>query len=138
MNLADLAARAQLLAIEVVGCQSERMHDGTVGPLRLPVDFEASIETQLRIPDAIPAGGMLFLAGAKATWRDSVDVIAWVEVTLRLAYGTPYDVPREIMTRFGLEVAGHQVWPFFRERIRTASVELGMPPLLLALKPKPT
>jgi hypothetical protein len=141
--LAELVAASKLVSIDVVRVYSERQHgDVTSGPIDWSApDALVDVQTHLGTPAVFADDGIAFICGIKCEWRsgdnDSKRILAHVDVSVRIAYD--YSAYTGIKTEaligeFGVRVASHQSWPFLRERVRTMSAELGVPPLLLPLK----
>lgn len=138
-ELDELVKSAKLVGIDVVKYRWERGHPVVAGPLKLPPTLNTTIEIRVAVPTELPpeSASFLCIALVKLTDPDNAElVLGVVEIQVRVAYTlegvTPPLTPEE-GKQFGEVLAMHQAWPFLRERLRTASSELGLNPIVLPL-----
>jgi preprotein translocase subunit SecB len=139
-DVRKLVSAATLESIDLVKVEAQRFHDGLFDARQLPTaveyDIEASVE--LEVAETFQVSGTSVLVGIAVAWKDSNGKqYVTARVTFRAAYsfqGLNVSPPEPLVKIFAQDLALHHVWPFLRERLRTFSVELGMPPLLLPLR----
>lgn len=140
MQLSTLVAAAALEAIDLVDFRGGR-------PAQTPGSLEVSSEGNVALRANVSAGPFdpewtAFFVGIDCQWHlDEPDqVFGDLKIGLRVSYsfkGLSRHPPKELLTTFARQVATHHAWPFLRERARTMSVELGLPPLILPLRHLP-
>jgi hypothetical protein len=139
IDLTAMVASARLEGIDVIRCHWDRVVGELLGPVTYPAQLKQSIDIGVRHPDAMPAGGAVFLVQMLVRWESDEDIpVAAAEVHLRMAYALAE--PAQALTAkeagaFGQKVALHQAWPFLRHRLQLLCMELGINPVLLPLKP---
>ena len=140
MTLPGLVAASQLLAVETVAISAKREHDSQIGrELVLPDDLSVDVSAHAGHPKTCPQDACSFLCSVKCTWRGETnkEALASLEVVLRLSYefrGLTEPPTTELATSFANPIAFHHAWPFLRERARTLSAEMGLPPVVLPLR----
>ena len=136
-NLNDLTRAAELKHIDLVGFQGERANPVVGGPLQAPDELTFRCKIGVGLPNTFPDGSISFVTEANVVWEGGDgEIQAAVTIILRLAYdlrgeGRPTD---DIVNQFATQVVVHHAWPFIRERLRTMSADLGLPPLVLPVR----
>lgn len=141
-SLPSLVAAARLRRLDVVQASYERSPAEGDDDEERAADGELLVEVRVAVrrKDRYPPGALSYLCEVEAKWSDAETArpVASASVTLLAAYGLE-GIERALaeveIVAFGEGVALHQAWPFLRERLRTFSVDLGLQPLLLPLKP---
>ena len=137
-TLPGLVAAAELIAVDLVKADYSRTPNGD-GKQQNPREFEVGLTVEVARRDNYEKGALSFLCTALASWTESTTNadVANAGVMFRVAYRLK-DVERPLtdaeLDAFGDEVALHQAWPFLRERLKSFSTELGLPPLVLPLR----
>lgn len=139
--LRDLVARADLETVDTVQLSAERLYVDRVhgGPLSQPDVLQIEIGAPtVRYPTAPEATGAAILVELAVEWR-GVNGVAYgrAALTMRVAYrfaGLEQAPLPATLAEFANELGLHHAWPFLRERLRTLSAELGLPPAVLPLR----
>jgi hypothetical protein len=137
-TLPGLVAAAELLGIDLVKADYSRVPSGD-GKQGTPRDLEVDIKVEVARRESYEKEALSYLCTALASWMEpttSAD-IANAGVMFRVAYrlkGIERSLTDAELDAFGDEVALHQAWPFLRERLKSFSIELGLPPLVLPLR----
>lgn len=137
-----LAAAAELAAIDIARIDAYRIESpsavmGHAWPLpaRLRVVTNGEVERHV---DADNHRLFYFAAlTCDATDPNTAELFARVSVRLRLVYQLREEHPpisEDLADDFAHQVVMQHAWPFFRERFRTLTAELGLTPLVLPLR----
>jgi hypothetical protein len=137
MSVEGLTSRSRLESIDVVRIDLQRAHAVPFGLLPVVAQLHLAMRSNVRIPNTLHPEGFAVLAEVELDWHDDDNTpVAALGLTLRLSY-TLTEVAAfdgDVVMRFATQVAMHQAWPFLRERVRSLSCEMGLPPLLLPLR----
>ena len=140
LTLVQLVQRAALESVDVVAFSGERAQTARSGRLSPPEQAEVTLETSAVLPKSLEVKGLACVCTMSATWQVGGQIVARLSFDFRLSYSfVALDVapPRGLAEAFVEQVALHHAWPFARERMRSASVELGLLPFVLPLRALP-
>lgn len=137
--LARLASVSQLTDVDMVKAVAERRYtDRPEGPLTVPPQTTTNTEYSVQYVTEPSATGTSVLVSATTTWQvPTGERYAVVQAVVRLAYtfsGLAEAPHKEVLGVFANELGAHHAWPFLRERLRTLSGDLNVPPLVLPLR----
>jgi len=139
-SVADLVKVASLTSIDTVDLIAHRAHDRWVGGgVPLPTEFRVDTSLVVHSPNTSPIDKTSYLVVVGCKWleRGAAEPYGIVEVAIRVAYhfaGLSKAPEIGLLSQFGTEIAVHHAWPFLRERIRSASMEIGLQPAVLPIR----
>jgi preprotein translocase subunit SecB len=113
--------------------QARRSHDSLDGPLGVAMRFETKSHD---LVDSENKRFLVVIVSLAADFTSEDDTKATVELTACLRYRTPAtEVPEEIrnesLPAFARINAPYNAWPYFRQQLQSATVDLGLPPFVL-------
>ena len=136
--LRPLVDAAQLVSVDLVKGDYARVVEAEA-PMSTPRSLDVKVNVNVARRSQYDEGMISFLCSAVASWivADGENAIANAGAMFRIVYrlkGIDRSLSDAEVFTFGDEVALHHAWPFLREKLKSYSVDLGLPPLLLPLQ----